>query len=221
MKEKIIEIISNYVDNKNSRNVGVKYSVNFQRDNSGELASDYRMELAEYRENSLTVMAISCEKVVAKATLFIMPYEVYEKVAFWELKIGNQELIRKRLIDVKKNIGEYCATFAFGEIKQDIRDEQCIALKYDIIKFYMGLCEMLLHDFGFFCYLEPTGINRFDELWNEYDYVNCNDTGIDINKLGRINRDSIGAEKIAKYLGMEKQECLFHGITGGPIYFSK
>lgn len=221
MQYKIIERIDKYIRDKNKRNISVQYSVSYQKDEDIQINSDYRMEIDGYRENAVIVEAINCKEVVAKATMFIMPYEVYKEVFFWKLDSQKQNLLKKKLSDFKDCIGDYCVTFAFGQIKENVRKEQRIALKYDIIRFYIELCKIFLNEFCFFCYVEPTGINFFDYEMLTKEQINCNDNNVDIEKLGLVNEESVVAEKLAQYLCMKKQDDLYHGITGGPIYFSK
>jgi hypothetical protein len=242
-KKEICDFIFDYIDKEDNKNGFIGYLAvtgkdQMIMDEEFDNEYDYRLNMEEYLNNSLTIVARIKETgvIIGKGTIYFCDYNIYKDVFFWKrthdtynslamqfcqhgydnIKI---RLSKKTLSAYKDIIGNICIVLGFTQVASSVRFSSDIFNQYKVTTFYLNLVKKLIHEWNLFVYLEPCGVCRVDPSLLGEEFLDISNNAIP--NLGRVDPESTASFKLAQKVGMLLMEDLYHNSTLGPVLFSK
>lgn len=173
----------------------------------------------KHLHNSFTIVAYRDGETIARSTVYLLDYNLYQDIYFWRVGPNEGILEKVYLLELGYNVEDICIIFAYTQAIDEVRFAEKLSSKAHIVSFYLKLSKAILEK-GCFGYLEPTGIGFLTEEQREKEQLIL---GKDVEKelLGKVYEESKTAYRIAEALKMKKAENLYHSITLGCIFLSK
>lgn len=178
---------------------------------------DGRLENEHYSSNSFTIIVYVREtnKIIGKATFFILDYSIWKEIFFW--KQNGDILEKERLNNFIKDTSKECIIMGYGQISNDIRNGNNFSYKGKIIEYYYSVLKFMMRRRESMLYCEPCGYYCLSNHFLESDELKVSD--FNYEKIGRVCSESVVSEKIVKHLHFKKLDLCYHYSTLGPIYY--
>lgn len=180
---------------------------------------DGRLYYSDYFKNSLTAVVWDRRdnKVVGKATFYLLDYSVWNAIEFWEKKglILHKRYLRDCILSKEKKV----AILGYGQISHSVRNGINMGLKRKIMEVYCATVKAIINVDEYILFCEPCGVfslNHEVVKQKELDIRNFNQ-----ELFGVVHDESVVSEKLMKVFDMEKIENCYQLSTLGSLYLSR